>query len=160
SPDNNRRTFYAAVSRHDLDSMLRLFDFPDPNATTDARMTTTVPLQQLFVLNSDFMVRQAKALAARLTDGGSQSDSARIDRAFSLLFNRAPTERERALGLAFLQSSAPAGSTGTAATTTTTVSISAGGQSNKAAPPAGSKLTRWEEYAQILLASNEFMYVD
>src|SRR5205823_5849424 len=45
-PDNRRRTVYAAVSRHDLDSLLRLFDFPDPNITSGERAVTTVPLQQ------------------------------------------------------------------------------------------------------------------
>ena len=39
---------------------------PDPNITSDARTVTTVPLQQLFVLNSEFMVRNAKALTGRL----------------------------------------------------------------------------------------------
>ncbi|MBL8797186.1 MAG: PSD1 domain-containing protein, partial [Planctomycetia bacterium] len=52
SPDHRRRTFYAAVSRHNLDGLLRLFDFPDPNVTSEKRVVTTVPLQQLFVLNS------------------------------------------------------------------------------------------------------------
>jgi hypothetical protein len=65
-PDNRRRTLYGSVSRHELNSLLRLFDFPDPNLTADERPTTTVPLQQLFVLNSEFMVRNAKALVARL----------------------------------------------------------------------------------------------
>jgi len=146
SPDNNRRTFYAAVSRHDLDSMLRLFDFPDPNATTDDRMTTTVPLQQLFVLNSDFMIRQAKALAARITADASESESLRIGRAFQLLYNRAPLPRELTLGIAFLQSPA-----------TGTQSVLA---ASKSGPQTASKLTRWEEYGQVLLSSNEFMYVD
>ena len=36
-PENRRRTFYAAVSRHDLDPLLRLFDFPDPNITSGER---------------------------------------------------------------------------------------------------------------------------
>ena len=148
SPDNNRRTFYAAVSRHDLDSMLRLFDFPDPNATTDARMTTTVPLQQLFVLNSDFMVRQAKALAARMTAVPTETEAVRIGRAFQLLYNRAPLEKELSLGLAFLQTSPPSATVQTAS-----------GSTSKP-PPSGSRLTRWEEYAQILLSANEFMYVD
>ena len=35
--DNRRRTAYAAVSRHDLAWMLRLFDFPDPNITSGGR---------------------------------------------------------------------------------------------------------------------------
>ncbi len=63
---NRRRTFYGFVSRHELNPLLRLFDFPDPNITSDERPVTTVPLQQLFVLNSEFMVRNAKALAARI----------------------------------------------------------------------------------------------
>ena len=41
---------------HDLAWMLRLFDFPDPNITSGARVDTTVPLQQLFVLNSEFII--------------------------------------------------------------------------------------------------------
>ena len=44
STTNRRRTLYAAVSRHDLDGLLRLFDFPDPNITSDRRAVTTVPL--------------------------------------------------------------------------------------------------------------------
>src|SRR5437660_12282307 len=63
---NRRRTVYAAISRHDLAWMLRLFDFPDPNITSGGRVETTVPLQQLFVLNSEFMVDGARAVAARL----------------------------------------------------------------------------------------------
>ena len=66
APANHRRTVYAAISRHDLAWMLRLFDFPDPNITSGGRVETTVPLQQLFVLNSEFMVANARAVAARL----------------------------------------------------------------------------------------------
>ena len=43
APANERRTLYAAISRHDLSSMLRLFDFPDPNITSGGRVETTVP---------------------------------------------------------------------------------------------------------------------
>ena len=63
---NCRRTCYAAISRHDLAPLLRLFDFPDPNITSGGRLETTVPLQQLFVLNSEFMIQTARALARRL----------------------------------------------------------------------------------------------
>ncbi len=66
APSNHRRTFYAAISRHDLAWMLRLFDFPDPNITSGGRAETTVPLQQLFVLNSEFMVDEC---ACRRRDG-------------------------------------------------------------------------------------------
>jgi mono/diheme cytochrome c family protein len=127
--DNRRRTLYGSVSRHELNPLLRLFDFPDPNVTSDGRPVTTVPLQQLFVLNSEFMVRNAKALSASLTPAGD--DAARVRLAFARLYGRPPTERELKLGLAFL--SAPN-------------------------PPGG--LSRWEQYAQVLLSANEFLYVD
>src|SRR5438132_7322620 len=78
SPENRRRTLYAFVSRHELNGLLRLFDFPDPNITNDERTVTTVPLQQLFVLNSEFMVRNAKALTGRLTVGPNEDDAAHI----------------------------------------------------------------------------------
>ncbi len=64
SPNNERRTVYAAISRHDLAPLLRLFDFPDPNITSGGRVETTVPLQQLFVLNSEFMVASARCRIA------------------------------------------------------------------------------------------------
>ncbi len=133
SPDNRRRTLYGAVSRHELNSLLRLFDFPDPNLTSDERTVTTVPLQQLFVLNSEFMVNNAKALVARLTKDASD-DAERIRNAFVLLYGRPATERELQLGLSFLAASSP----------------------SEQSP----RLSRWEQYAQVLLSTNEFLYVD
>ena len=121
-----RRTLYGSVSRHNLDPLLRLYDFPDPNLTSDRRPVTSVPLQQLFVLNSDFMARQAKALASRVTAFASD-DEERIRRAFVLLYGRPPTEREVRLGTAFL---------------------------------ARGGADAWEKYAQVLLAANEFAFVD
>ncbi len=100
--DNRRRTLYGMVSRHELNPLLRLFDFPDPNITSDARTVTTVPLQQLFVLNSEFMVRNAKALSKRLAEQ-EPDDSARIRQAFLLLYGRPATERDLSLGMAFLE---------------------------------------------------------
>jgi hypothetical protein len=140
SPDNRRRTFYAAISRHDLDSLLRLFDFPDPNVTSDQRTVTTVPLQQLFVLNSEFIVRQAKSLAGRLTATPAEADDGRIRRAFLLVYGRPPAKDELELGLEFLADAKSHGSD------------SEGGDK--------SALSKWERYAQVLLSANEFMYAD
>lgn len=129
----SRRTVYSKVSRHELDELLRLFDFPDANVTSEKRTVTTVPQQQLFVLNSDFMVRQSQTLAKRL-QSSAETDSARIEQAFQLLFSRMPNAQERELGQFFLQSAAT--------------------------DADEQKLTPWEQYAQVLLSLNEFMYVD
>ena len=133
--ENRRRTLYGAVSRHNLDGLLRLFDFPDPNITSDKRTVTTVPLQQLFVLNSPFMELQAKALAGRLTADPSESDSGRITRAFQVLFSRPPRAAEMELALDFLAD-----------------------ERHVSDSPAAR--ARWQLYAQALLGTNEFTFVD
>ena len=109
APSNHRRTIYAAISRHDLAWMLRLFDFPDPNITSGGRVETTVPLQQLFVLNSEFMVTNAGAVATRLLASSrpDRNDGERIRKAYLLLYGRPVTERELKLGLVYLQSAEP-----------------------------------------------------
>ena len=126
-----RRTVYAKVSRHELDGLLRLFDFPDANVTADKRTVTTVPQQQLFSLNSEFAVAQAKAFAARVEKTASD-DEQRVKAAYRIAFTRDPDPREVRIALAFL----------------------------KLPARPEDKLTRWQQYAQALLASNELMYVD
>ena len=130
--NNVRRTVYAQISRHELDSLLRLFDFPDANITSAQRTETTVPQQQLFVLNSPFMVAQAKAFSARLHREAPDGDETRIRRAFALAYGRGPTDIELQLGLDYVAGE----------------------------PDPNNKLTLWESYAQVLLGSNEFIYLD
>ncbi len=135
--NNRRRTLYAAVSRHELNPVLRLFDFPDPNLTSERRSLTTVPMQQLFVLNSDFMIDQARALAARLDKSGLVDSESRVDQLFRWVFGRVPTADELKLGVNYLNYETPADSV------------------------AGEiKLSRVEQYCQALLSTNEFFFVD
>ncbi|MCE9605243.1 MAG: PSD1 and planctomycete cytochrome C domain-containing protein [Planctomycetia bacterium] len=146
SPTNVRRTVYGKISRHELDGLLRLFDFPDANITSDTRSETTVPQQQLFVLNSPFMVEQAKAFAARLTKetstdgsqkaGPRQGDALRVRRAFQLAYGREADEAEVTAAVAYLAAS------------------------DSPDDAKKNKLNRWERLAQALLSANEFMYID
>lgn len=100
---NHRRTVYGFVSRAKLDGMLSLFDFPDPNYTSDERNHTDTPLQRLFFLNSPFIMDQAEALVLRLKNGGADTEESRIRLAYRWLFQREPTAAELALGLEFLR---------------------------------------------------------
>jgi transcriptional regulator with XRE-family HTH domain len=134
--NNNRRTIYAFISRHELNNMLRLFDFPDANITASTRTETTVPQQQLFVLNSPFMIEQSKAFAKRLVDEAGEDIEARIRYAFELAYGRPVNELEMLLAKQYLA-----------------------GEDDEAERDRNS-LTRWERYAQVLLGSNEFMYLD
>jgi hypothetical protein len=127
---NVRRTVYVKVSRAAPNEMLTMFDFPDSNVSSDQRSVTTVPQQQLFVLNSDFMIDAAKAFAAKLQKAETQDDK-RIELAFRWAYGRLPEASEKQVGLAFLR-----------------------------ATPAQDRLTAWEQYAQAILATNEFAWVE
>jgi hypothetical protein len=128
-PEETRRTLYARISRLDLNDMLSLFDFPDPNAHSDRRNATTTPLQKLFVLDSPWMVRQADALAERIHREGGTTEGARIDYGYRLLYNRPARQDEVQLAVEYLG-------------------------------PEEGRQERWREYAQVLLAASEMMFVD
>jgi hypothetical protein len=121
---NRRRTVYGFVSRNTLDGTLALFDFPNPNITSEKRNVTESPVQELFFLNSTFLARRAEALFARL--GTASPETARITGAYRLVYAREPSAVELQLGLRFLK--------------------------NGREP--------WPRYAQALLSSNEFLFVN
>ena len=130
---SKRRTLYAKVSRlgseFESDEFLRLFDFPSMRATVSKRPSSIVPQQFLFLMNSPFMVERAKAFSERL-HREAENDRERISRAYRLLFSRSPSEEELQMGTQFLS-----GSSSTA------------------------ELSPWQQYGQVLMCSNEFMYV-
>jgi len=92
-PQARKRTVYSEISRLELNPMLALFDYPDPNTHSESRVETTTPLQKLFALNSPFMVEQAQALAKRLMDHTADNEG-RMRRAYELCYARPPSEAE------------------------------------------------------------------
>jgi cytochrome c553/mono/diheme cytochrome c family protein len=130
--DNRRRTVYTAISRFKPSVRLSTFDFPDARATSEKRNVTNVPLQRLFFLNSNFVWSQAEQFAKRMAEGGGD-DAARIKRAYRYLYAREASDSEVRLGIEFLEEA---------------------GSSAKEAAPA------WQQYAQVLLTANEFLFVD
>ena len=104
SDTNRRRTIYAQIGRTKLDPVLALFDFPNPNTTSEQRMVTVGPMQRLYFMNNSFVALQSKALADRLAAAGGDSRT-RVTLAYRLLFGRLPTDSELKLGLTFLENS-------------------------------------------------------
>src|SRR5207248_10920315 len=68
--------------------------------SAEKRFTTTVPLQRLFLMNSDFMQVEAEELAKRVA--GEPDNRARIKKAYLLAYGRQPSESEIKLGLDYL----------------------------------------------------------
>jgi mono/diheme cytochrome c family protein len=95
-----RRTVYGKVSRYKLDEYLQLFDFPTPSISAEKRFTTTVPLQRLFLMNSDFMQAEAEELAKRVA--AEPDNRSRIRKVYLLAYGRDPSEEEIKLGLEYL----------------------------------------------------------
>jgi hypothetical protein len=101
-PSFLRRTVYGKVSRYKLDEYLQLFDFPTPSISAEKRFTTTVPLQRLFLMNSDFMQLQAEELAQKIiTEADNRS---RVNKLFQLVYGRDASEEEIQLGLEYIKS--------------------------------------------------------
>ena len=101
APTFLRRTVYGKVSRYKLDSYLQLFDFPSPSITAEKRFTTTVPLQRLFLMNSDFVQVEAEELARRVAP--EPDNRARIRKIYLLAYGREPKAEEVQLGLEYLR---------------------------------------------------------
>ncbi len=130
SGDNYRRTIYGKIDRRDLEPVLQIYDFPDPDAHSPAREKTITPLQQLFVLNGKFFREQAEALVIRLYREAPESEEARIGLAHELLYARPATGEEVDLARSFLEKE------------------------------GASDRENWNRYAQVLFGSNEFLFVD
>ncbi len=133
SKDARRRSVYGQVNRSKLDSMLALFDFPDPSLSSQQRAVTNVPSQKLFFLNSKLVWEQTGVLAERVQGKGNRLDDRTVDRVYRLIFGRQATRQERQLALSFMDS------------------VEARNH-----PPTDPL----RQYLQTLLSSNEFLFVD
>ena len=100
TPSATRRTLYGKVSRYRLDQFLQLFDFPAATISAEQRSSTNVPLQRLFLMNSDFMQQQAERLA-RIVEPEA-GNAARVTKAYRILFGREPKPEELKAGLEYL----------------------------------------------------------
>ena len=138
--NNVRRTLYVTIDREELHPMLRMHDFPEASSHSPRREPTTTPLQQLFVLNSPWMEKQAEQLFEQLRM--LPDDEVRLDRVYKLLFGRSPELYEREIAIRFLQL-------------------------NSTEPTASALVERtelreshWKDFVQALLGLNEFHFVD
>jgi hypothetical protein len=134
--DTNKRSVYLMTQRIQRHPFLALFDGADTNASTDRRITSTPPLQALFLLNDPFVHEQAKKFAARVL---AEDEAVRVERAYVLLFGRPPTSDEVTVATEYLAK----------------VTAKLGERPGLSRPSAA-----WESLARALFLSNEFVYVD
>ncbi|MFM7073839.1 MAG: DUF1549 and DUF1553 domain-containing protein, partial [Planctomycetota bacterium] len=157
-----RRTLYGKVSRLEPDKLLVAFDFPDANVSSEQRHTTIVPQQQLFVLNSEFMLASAREFAARI-ERASPDEAGRIEFGYQEAFGRSPTNDEREAALAFVRAASSASSSAaasSAAASSAAAPAASSSAASSAADQSADKLKVWEQVAHALLAANEFTWIE
>jgi hypothetical protein len=98
----NIRTLYQPIIRNELPTMMRVFDFADPDFVTGSRPETTVPTQALWMLNSPFMAEQAQKVSQRVLDRNLSTDSESLEYLYVITIGRPPTPTEIDLSTKFL----------------------------------------------------------
>ena len=131
-PQSRCRSAFGMVDRQSLPGVFRAFDFATPDQSVERRVRTMGPQQALFALNSPFVIEQAKALAARLEVSSIANPTDRVKAMYQIVLQRLPEADEISASVEFV--SQP--------------------------KDDSTKLSVWEQLAQVLLSSNELMYVD
>jgi len=136
-PGARRRSIYLQQRRSQVLSLLDVFDAPSLVTNCVRRSASTIPLQSLSLMNSEFMVARAASLAERTRSEAGTTDAARVQHAFVLAFGRGPRAAEREAAEQFL-----------------------------AAQPARyrdlpeAREQAWTDFCQMLLVSNAFLYIE
>ncbi len=131
-----RRTVYGFVNRDILSPLSGTFDGANPAACTARRPDTTIPQQALFALNSDFIQDRAVAFAAAGLQAAPADEAGRVSWMVRRAFSRSPSEAETAAAIEFVHRQAASLESGLAAD------------------------VPWQRLAHVLLAANEFHFVD
>src|SRR5206468_3405422 len=130
------RSIYLQVRRSQPLTFLQLFDQPVIETNCTHRATSTVASQALTLLNSDFMQRQAAALAERVL---KEQPNEPVSLALLLTFGRHATSREKELFASFLQRQI---------------------EYHTKTQPAEARGRALIDLCHMLLGANEFAYVD
>ncbi|HEX7448671.1 MAG TPA: PSD1 and planctomycete cytochrome C domain-containing protein [Pirellulales bacterium] len=97
---DGRRSVYLSVRRNFLSPFFQAFDYPVPFTTVGRRGVSNVPAQALALMNSPFVVAEARRWADRLQP--SESTTLRIERLYLSALARPPSNEERQAAAAFL----------------------------------------------------------
>jgi hypothetical protein len=138
--ETDHRSVYLMTQRIQRHPFLAIFDGADPSTSTAARLTSTTPLQALYLLNDPLVHEQAKLVAERIT-AHSADDAERVNFAYELLFARPASPEELSSARQFLADAQQ-------------LLRSAG-----LAPPEAQAET-WRAYVRSLFRLNEFVYLD
>ncbi len=134
-PEAFARSIFLQHRRTQVPTFLNNFDAPSIVFNCTRRAQTTMPLQSLSLLNSDFALKRGAEFAERLKRD-CEGSSARIDLAFLLVTGKKPEPVDRKLAAQFV-----------------TRQRAVYGDKPEAEERA------WADFCQSLFASNDFLYL-
>ena len=102
-PFPKRRSLYGFIDRQNLPGMFRAFDFASPDTHSPMRYSTTVPQQALYMMNSPFVIDQAKQLAARPEIAAEHDPAAKVQKLYRAVLGRSALPAEVTLGAKFVE---------------------------------------------------------
>jgi hypothetical protein len=149
-----RRSLYLFRKRNVRYPLLQSFDSPDNQFPCPRRETSTHALQALNLMNSDFALGRAKALAGRILRESSEGADCRVRRAYRLVLCRDPAPAELDRACQFLASQAELLRQQNAAGRP--LNRPTGCACELPNPPAAAALV---DFALAILNCNEFLYV-
>ncbi len=132
-----RRSVYLQQRRTQVVTFLQLFDAPSVVTGCSVRPTSTVPLQALALLNSDFARARAQGFARRLRHEAGADTDGRLSLAFRLACGRPPSAEQREAAHRFLAA-----------------------QRQAYTGRADAEERVWTDLCQVILTSNTFLYVE
>lgn len=100
--DRNRRGVYLFAKRNMRLPLFDAFDAPDTHETCCRRDETTTAPQALTLLNDEWMLGRAEALARRVQKLAGDEPAAQVEAAWRLAFGRGPSAESRESAMAFL----------------------------------------------------------
>ncbi|MBI2824750.1 MAG: PSD1 domain-containing protein [Planctomycetia bacterium] len=139
--DSRRRSVYLPVVRSALYDVFQAFDFADPSTLNGDRPTTTVAPQALFMMNSKLVLEASRGLAELLLAQDEADDAGRVHVAYERLYARPPSTEESTRALVFVRDYEAA-------------------LAPQEAGAAARRLRAWEGLCRVLMAANEFVYVE
>jgi len=151
----NRRSVYIFVRRNLRYPMMQEFDSANNFDVHNVRTNTVTPSQTLELMNFDLVVNWAQSLAGRVLNDNGLTEHAQIDRAYRLAYGRAATAEEQDIAASFFKTQTPI--------------LQARFDAGVSKPPLPSNVPEgmgparaaaWVDLCQMLLNSNEFLYIN
>ncbi|MBI1322294.1 DUF1553 domain-containing protein [bacterium] len=150
---HRRRSVYIFAQRNVKFPFLESFDLPDSNLSCPERLISVNAPQALMMLNSDFAIDEARAMARTvIADSPGASDQDRIERIWMRAVSRKPEPQEMQVAAGLLANYRAAA--------TKHGESSSGEVDPKGWNASDAELAAWADLCHVVLNLNEFVFVD